>query len=204
MNTFKLSDCEIQNKEVMYEGVFRMVRYALRFRLFQGGWSNTVCREVMERRSAVGILPYDPVLDEIILIEQFRPGPLSHSSSPWLFEIVAGVFDGSESPEEVAEREMIEETGSPLLDLYPIYAYFVSPGGCNEYLHLFCGCVNAAEVAGIHGLAEEGENIRTIRLPFSEALTWLKQGHIQTAPAIVTLQWLQLNREWLRTLWLNK
>jgi len=204
LNIFTQNDYEIIKREVPYQGIFRMARYHLRFRLFNGGFSQVVIREVMERKSAAGVLPYDPVLDQVVLIEQFRPGAIANPQSPWLLEIVAGVIESHEEPKNVAEREATEEAGCEILDIYPICEYFVSPGGSNEYFHLFCGRIDASDAGGIHGLEEENEDIRTFTLSTDEALMLLQEGKIKTAPAIISLQWLQLNREWLKQLWQTK
>jgi ADP-ribose pyrophosphatase len=181
-----------------------MARYQLRYRLFNGGWSQVIIREVMERKSAVGVLLYDPLLDQVVLIEQFRPGAMANPQSPWLIEIVAGVIEANDDPKNVVNREAHEEAGCEILDLYPICEYFVSPGGSNEYFHLYCGRIDASNAGGIHGLAEENEDIRTFTLPTDEALKLLHDGKIKTSPAIISLQWLQLNREWLKQLWQKK
>jgi len=203
-SVFTQNDYEIIERTVPYQGIFRMARYQLRFRLFNGHWSNVVIREVMERKSATAILPYDPILDQIVLIEQFRPGAIANPESPWLIEIVAGVLSPEEKPHEVAIREAQEEAGCDILDLYPICEYFVSPGGSNEYCHLYCGRIDAADVGGIYGLPEENEDIRAVTLAADDAFILLQEGKIKTSPAIITLQWLQLNREWLRQLWQTK
>ncbi|MBX3708505.1 MAG: NUDIX domain-containing protein [Gammaproteobacteria bacterium] len=201
LHSFTQNDYEIIKCDVLYDGVFRTVRYHLQFRLFHGGWSPTVVRELMERKPAVAILPYDPVLDQVVLIEQFRPGAFANPQSPWLIEVVAGLIDKKQTPEEVALREASEEAGCEILDLYPICEYFVSPGGSNEYLWLFCGRIDASNAGGIHGLHEENEDIRTFTLPAEEAFILVQEGSIKTSPAIISLQWLQLNREWLKQLW---
>lgn len=202
---FTQNDYEFVKREVLYEGHFRMARYHLRFRLFNGGWSNNITREVMERPSAVAILLYDPILDRVVLIEQFRPGSLANPHSPWLLEIVAGVIGKEEKhPDAVAKREAREEAGCEVLDIYPICEYFVSPGGSNEYIWVFCGRIDASNVDGIYGLKEENEDIRTFTLSVDEALTLIQEGKIKTSPAIISLQWLQLNREWLKQLWQTK
>jgi ADP-ribose pyrophosphatase len=201
---FTQNDYEIVKREVPYHGIFRMAVYELRYRLFNGGWSKTVSREVMERPSAAGVLPYDPVLDRVILIEQFRPGALANPGSPWLIEIVAGILEPDEKPDAVALREGKEEAGCEILDLYPVSEYFVSPGGSNEYLWLYCGRIDASESGGIHGLVAENEDIRTFTVSADEAFIMLQEGKIRTSPAIIALQWLQLNREWLRQLWQTK
>jgi ADP-ribose pyrophosphatase len=204
INSFTQEDYEILQRDVLYQGIFRMVRYHMRYRLFNGGWSNTVTREVMERKSAAAVLPYDPVLDRVVLIEQFRPGALSNPQSPWIIETVAGVYGPDETPDKVAIREAKEEAGCEILDIYPICEYFVSPGGSNEYLHLYCGRIDASDSGGIHGLDEENEDIRAFTLSAEEAFIWVQEGKICTSPAIISLQWLQLNREWLIQLWQTK
>ncbi len=204
VTSFTQNDYEIINRDVLHQGFFRMARYELRYRLFDGGWGEPVTREVMERKSAAAILPYDPILDQVVLIEQFRPGAIANPQSPWVLEIVAGVLDPHEKPAEVAKREAQEEAGCEVMDIYPIYEYFVSPGGSNEYLWLFIGHIDASETGGIHGLSEEHEDIRTFTVSTDEAFMLVQEGKIKTAPAIIALQWLQLNREWLKQLWQAK
>lgn len=198
---FNHDDYEIVEREVLYDGVFRLCRYHIRYRLFDGGWSETINREVLERSSAAAVLPYDPRLDQVVLIEQFRPGALAYPPGPWLIEVVAGIIDINEKPSEVAIREAYEEAGCTIQTLYPINNYFVSPGGCNEYVHLYCGKINASAVGGVHGLQDESENIRAYAMPAEQAFEALCNGQIKTAPAIIALQWLQINRQMLRALW---
>jgi ADP-ribose pyrophosphatase len=200
---FNHNDYEIINREVLYEGHFRLVRYKLRSRLFNGGWSKDFTREVMERSSAVAVLPYDPYLDQVILIEQFRPGALARPGSPWTLEIVAGIIDTDERPEEVALREAREEAGCVIESLYPLPSFFPSCGATNEFLHLFVGKADTSATGGIYGLADEFENIRAFAVPAEEAFEKVRAGFIQTAPAIVALQWLQLNKHLLQALWLE-
>lgn len=202
--SFSNADYKISKHEVLYQGVFRLARYELQHRLFNGGMSQTISREVLERKSAVGVLPYDPVLDQVVLIEQFRVGAMSDPESPWMVELVAGVFDADETPPEVAKREATEEANCEILDLFPICEYFVSPGGSNEYIHLYCGRIDASEAGGIHGLQDENEDIRAFTVSADEAFALAQENKLKNAPTIITLQWLQLNREWLRQLWQTK
>lgn len=202
--SFTHNDYEIIKREVLYQGIFSLARYHIRHRLFNGQWSTVFNREILERQPAAAVLPYDPILDRIILIEQFRTGALANPRHPWLIEVIAGVYDKTEQPPEVAKREAEEEAGCKILDLYPICDYFVSPGGSNEYIHLFCGRVDASNVGGTHGLIEENEDIHAFSLTLNEALIWLQEGKIKTSPVIISLLWLQLNKEWLKQLWAPK
>ncbi|MDR3490560.1 MAG: NUDIX domain-containing protein [Gammaproteobacteria bacterium] len=200
-NTFTSDDYEMLQREVLYKGVFTLARLHIRYKLFDGSWSHTIKREILERLSAAAVLPYDPVRDEIILIEQFRPGAIFHEHNPWLIEIVAGILDSEQDSNDVAKREAEEEAGCVISDLLPIYEYFISPGGSNEYLHLYVGKTDTSNIERINGLAEEDENIRATVMSSEQAFTLLRDGLIKTSPAIISLQWLQLNRTMLQNLW---
>lgn len=204
ITSFTQNDYEVVRREVLYQGFFRLVRNHIRHAKFDSTWTVEFTREILERPSAVGVLPYDPVLDQVVLIEQFRAGALANPQSPWLVEIIAGIYKSSDKPKEIIRREAEEEAGVELLDLYPLYEYFVSPGGSDEQFMLYCGRIDASSAGGIFGLAEEHEDIRAFALPLDEAIELMREGKIKTAPAIIALQWLQLNREWLRQLWQTK
>jgi len=192
----------ILDKTVCYDGFFRLERYRLRHRLFSGAWSRVLTRELFERGHAAAVLPYDPVLDVVVLVEQFRIGALEAPGDPWLLEIVAGVIDHpEETPEDVARREAVEEANCQLQEVIHICDYFVSPGGTSERISLFCGKVDASGAGGLCGLAAEEEDIRVIVLPFVEALEQLHAGKINSAAPIIALQWLQLNHDQLRARW---
>lgn len=192
---------EILDRTVCYQGFFRIDRYRLRHRLFNGEWGPELVREVFERGHAAAVLPYDPERDEVVLIEQFRVGALGGSNDPWLVEIVAGIIEPDETPEAVARREAIEESGCHIAELVSICDYFVSPGGTTERLALFCGKVDASEAGGTHGLPEEHEDIRVVVMPADEAFEQISAGVIKAAAPIIALQWLRLNRGELRHRW---
>ena len=194
-------DIELLEKTEAYKGYFRIVRYRLRHRLFAGGWSGEVRREVFERGHAVGVLPYDPVADSVVLIEQFRIGALVAGMSPWLIEVVAGIVEEDETPEEVARRETQEEAGLEILALMPMCRYLVSPGGSSESVRLYCGRVDSRGAGGIHGLAEEHEDIRVDRLPYGEAMRLLEEGRVTNSVSLIALQWLALHRDRVRAAW---
>ncbi len=204
LTTFTQNDYEITKREVLYQGFFRLVKHHIRHLKFDNTWTQEFSREVFERHSAVGVLPYDPALDQIVLIEQFRAGAIANPQSPWLVEIIAGIYQHDQQPKEVAKHEAEEEAGLEVLDLYPVYEYFVSPGGSDEQFSLYIGRVDASQAGGIFGLPEENEDIRAFTLSLDDALDIMRAGKIKTAPAIIALQWLQLNREWLRQLWQTK
>lgn len=192
---------EILGKETVYQGFFRLDRYRLRHSLFGGGESKVLVRELFERGHAVGVLPYDPVRDEVVLVEQFRVGALEEPDGPWLLEIVAGMIEPGEQPQEVAHREAAEEAGCVLQELVPVARYYSSPGGSSERVTVFCARVSTEGLGGIHGEPSEGEDIGVVVLPFAEAFALVENGRIKAALPIIALQWLALNRERLRREW---
>ncbi len=189
---------EIVAEAPVYRGFFNLSTYRLRHTLYAGGWSEPLERELFHRGRCVAVLPYDPVSDTVVLIEQFRIGALGGKEEPWLMEIIAGAVEPGESPDEVARREALEEAGCRLGELLPIGEFYTTPGGCSEKVTVFCGLLDGEVNPGIHGLAEEGEDIRSLVVGVDEALAWLESGIIDSAIPALALQWLALNRERIR------
>lgn len=202
-------DVEVLDREVAYQGYFRVDRYRLRHRLFAGGWSTPMQRELFERGHAVAVLPYDPRLDRLVLLEQFRIGALAAADTPWLpegasswlLEIVAGIIDDGEVPTEVARREAVEEIGCAVTDLEPVACVLLSPGVLSETIRIYCGRVDASGAGGIHGLMAEHEDIRVFTATPDEAFRWLDDGRIINATAVIALQWFRLHYGSLRERW---
>jgi ADP-ribose diphosphatase len=194
-------DVEIIDRKIVYDGYFRMDRYRLRHRLHDGDWSGEITRELFERGHAAALLPYDPALDVVVLIEQFRIGAYAAGWKPWLFEVVAGIIEPGETPDDVVRREAAEEAGLSVTDLVPIAEYLPSPGGTSETTALFCGRVDAARAGGIHGLADEGEDIEVSVHESKDIESLVSAGQIRNAASLIALQWFLLNRKTLRRRW---
>ena len=202
IHQFSDKDIQIIKKEPLYDGFFKMVKYHFKHKLFQGGWSDVIQREVFERGHAVAVLPYDPVLKEFVMIEQVRIGALATSSSPWLIEVVAGIIDPDEEAEEVCYREAKEEAGIELTKLTKALSYLASPGGTTERLHIYVGKVDASQAHGVHGLDYEGEDILVHRVPEEQALSWINEGKIENSATLIALQWFALNKQQVLDDWL--
>ncbi|MBA1190030.1 NUDIX domain-containing protein [Pseudomonas entomophila] len=192
---------EIVERVNCYQGFYRLDKLRLRHELFAGGLGREISRELFVRHDAVCVLPYDPQRDEVVLIEQFRVGALDKTQNPWLIELVAGLIDKDEQPEEVAHREAEEEAGLTFSALWPMTRYFPSPGGSDEFVHLFLGRCDSEGAGGLHGLEEEGEDIRVKVWSFEDALQAVRDGRIANAASIIAVQWLALNRDEVRGLW---
>ena len=206
MTNLKQSDVSMIEKETGYDGFFKINKYTLTHRMFNGEETRPLIRECFERGHAVGVLAYDPWQDNIVLLEQFRIGAYVNeekheTQSPWLLEIIAGIVESGESQQEVAHREAFEEAGCSLLALESIGNFYSSPGGTSETTQLYCGCVHSDGLGGVHGLEEEGEDIRVLVISFTEAVEWLKEGRLNNACAMISMQWLMLNRNEIRYKW---
>ncbi|MCR9509573.1 ADP-ribose diphosphatase [Vibrio parahaemolyticus] len=197
---FTSRDVEIISKESVFEGFFKMVKYRFKHKLFAGGWSDVVEREMFERGHAAAMLPYDPKTDQVVIIEQIRIGALEHEH-PWQLEIVAGMIDRAESAKEVIRREAEEEAGITVGRVASVTSYYPSSGGCSEKLDVFVGEVDASKAHGIHGLDYEDEDIRVHVLSREQAYQWVKDGRFENGASIIALQWLQLNHQELRSQW---
>ncbi|MDP2573814.1 ADP-ribose diphosphatase [Vibrio penaeicida] len=197
---FTPQDVKIISRKSLYRGFFSMVKYTFQHKLFAGGWSNPVEREMFERGHAAAMLPYDPIEDKVVLIEQIRVGALEHNS-PWQLEIVAGVIDTDESSEEVVRREAVEEAGVEIGEIETITSYYPSSGGCSEKLDVFIGQVAASSAKGIHGLDYEDEDIKVHVMSRQEAYQLVRDGIIENGASIIALQWLELHHEELKSRW---
>jgi len=191
----------VLEQTVAFAGFFKIVRYRLRHEQFAGGMGPELVREVLERGHAVAVLPFDPVRDQVVLIEQFRTGALGVVAAPWLLEPVAGIIEPGERAPDVARREAAEEAGLELLELVPACTYFASPGGSTETCQTFIGRVDARNAGGIFGLPDEGEDIKVHVVALDQALAFLAENRIHAVSTIVALQWLALHRAELAQRW---
>lgn len=188
------SDVKIKSEKILHQGFLKISEYQLQHKRFDGNWTPELRRELVHRPNAVGVLLYDPSLNQVVLIEQFRLGGFE-AGSPWLIEIVAGLVEKNEDPESVARREVLEEAGLTVQTLMPVFDYWVTPGISDERIILYCGKVDARHAGGIHGLKEEHEDIRVFAVPTAEAFEMRRTGKIKNAIALMALLWLECHQE---------
>lgn len=199
---FGPGDVETLRAEPAYANYFAVDEYLLRFRRFDGAFSVPVERAVFGSGDAVMVLPYDPARDSVLLVEQFRSGPLARGEAdPWSLEGIAGRCDPMEEPEATARREAREEAGLALGRIERICAYYSSVGMLSEYITAFAGEADLGEAGGEFGLASEDEDIRAHVVPRAEALAAVASGEVNNAPTILALLWLDRHAERLRRDW---
>lgn len=200
---FTTNDVEMIATEPLYRGFFSLTRYRFRHRLFDGSMSGEVQREIFERGHAAILLPYDPQLDNVVLVEQIRIAASETSPTPWLLELVAGMIEPGESVEQVAQREGLEEAGISVKRHKQVMSYLASPGGTSERSSIVVGEVDSSTASGVHGLPEEHEDIRVHVVSREQAYQWVEDGTIDNAASVIALQWLQLHYLSLRNEWLQ-
>lgn len=197
---FSRDDVVVEKRETLFRGFYRLDKLHLRHRQFAGGLGPVITRELFVRPAAVGVLVYDVEVDSVLLIEQFRVGALD-DAHPWQLEIIAGLIEPGEAPEDVVRREALEEAGITLAAMEKVMDFLPSPGGSDERFALYVAQADLSLAGGIHGLPEEGEDIRVNVMSLNQAMTALQRGRINNAPCIVALQWLALNKPRLVARW---
>lgn len=185
---------KIESSEIVYEGFYKLEKIHFNHALFKGGHSNTVDREQFVRGNVVGVLAHDPKFDKVALVEQFRIGARNRSDHPWLIEIIAGMVEPGEQPEDVAVREAYEEAGIQLTHVQEVQRYLASPGASTEEVIVYYAHADLSEAGGVFGLAEESEDILLHVLSADEAINMFEAGKICNALSIIALQWFRHHR----------
>lgn len=181
----------ILNRDTVYKGFYRLQRLTLEHDRFDGDTAGPLVREVLHRSDVAAALLHDPASDQVVMVEQYRAGPHLAGDYPWLIDIVAGRIETGQTPVEAIQREIVEESGLPPLSIHPIGTYFTAPHISSEKVHLFYANVKSDAVAGTHGVAHEGEDIRPRVFGREEALDLQKQQPLSL--------WAGLALGWLKT-----
>ncbi|MFZ7089652.1 gamma-glutamylcyclotransferase [Primorskyibacter sp. 2E233] len=201
-NPMTMDDVAIVGDRPGYDGFFRIKAFDLTHRRFDGSQSAVIGREAFVAFDAALVLPYDPVLDKVLLIEQLRYGPIQRGDpAPWVLEPIAGLVDAGEAPEDCARREAVEEAGLQMRQLLPISKGYSSPGYSTEFFHCFLGLcdLSGRSETGQGGLATEHEDIRNHAIPFDHAMALIDSGEVNAVPLAMMLLWLATKREGLRS-----
>jgi ADP-ribose pyrophosphatase len=199
-------DVVIESAQTVWGGRFPMQLVRFRQRRFDGAMSGPRTWELLRRGRAAAILPYDPVSDQVVVIEQFRLPAFAAGLKPVLVELAAGLIDGDDTAEATILRESREEMGLEVHDLLRIGDFLLTPGGSDEMCTLFAGRVHVGEmgpdgVMGIGGLASEQEDIRVRALPASYVIEQAIAGAYPNSVATIGLLWFAARRDWLRARW---
>jgi ADP-ribose pyrophosphatase len=201
-------DVIVESDETVWKGRFSLDIIKFRQRRFDGTFSGTRTWELLRRGKAAAVLPYDPVLDLVVVIEQFRLPAFAAGLNPVMVELAAGLVDPTETPEVTILRESHEEMGLQVDSLEKIGDFLLTPGGCDELCSIFAGRVRLGEIGadgfvGTGGLASEQEDIVVRALPAEEVIEKAIAGAYPNSVCTIGLLWFAARREWLRGKWLK-
>lgn len=196
------SDVQVLRHRQSYANFFALEEYDLTYRRFDGSRSPVINRAVFVSGDAVTVLPYDPARDRVLLIEQFRAGPMGRGDpQPWLLEAIAGRIDAGETPEQAARREAVEEAGLALGALEFVAGYYPSPGAKSEYIYSYVALTDLPDgIEGVFGVEGEAEDIRGHLVSCETFMSLVESGEVNNAPLMLTAFWLQRERTRLRAL----
>ena len=184
----------IEKHERLLDDFFKVDRFFVRLPKLDGTLSGPRKQLVLDRGDAVAVLLFRPETQTIILIKQFR-FPASQKVDGWLLEVVAGMVDDGENPEEAAKRETLEESGYDVRELELIAEFFPTPGGSNERIYLYYAEVSAGmRTADGGGLVSEGEDIEIVEVGLDQAASMMQQGRLQDAKTLIAIQWCLLRK----------
>lgn len=193
------SDVIVHRHSRAYVDYFGMEEIDLQYRQHDGTMGPVLKRNGLLQGSAIVLLPYDPIRDVVLLVEQFRtPVFLIDDPEPWMWEPVAGMIDPLESPEQAAHREAQEEAGVSLRALEFAGGAYSSSGSSTEYIYLYVGLGDLTETTNSGGLATEGEDIRTRILPFEDFMQMVDSHMFKDLPLLSLAHWLARHRDRLR------
>lgn len=190
--TYNKKDFEITAREFIYSGFIKVEKVSLRHQLFnQTEFTPIIQRELIRRKEAAGVLIFNDQQQQFALIEQFRVGAIDDALSPWQLEIIAGVLDGDETPENCIRRESLEESGCEIDTLEHLFSFYPSAGACDEIFHLYVAQAELPEHGGVFGMPDEGENIQLHIMQYADLSELLSSSRLRNAPVIMALQWLK-------------
>jgi ADP-ribose pyrophosphatase len=185
----------IRNVTPLHDGFLKVNRYELDVGK-HGGGRHTLMWELMERGDAVAVLGYDPARDEVVLVNEIRPGALAVGEYPYLDNLVAGGIGDAEPILDAAAREMKEETGLDLRDPVVVHpGAYVSSGGTTERIAIVFGIVDTSRAGGIHGSPHEHEDILTVVLPAQEFIERVRRAELSDMKTLLAGYWFAEYRD---------
>ena len=190
------TNIQIEDLKREYLGFFALNQVDLKYPFFDNSTSGLKSRTILMGSEASLILPYDPILDKVLLVEQFRIGPFCRGDkAPWVYEPVAGMIEFGEKPEDAAKREVFEEAGIQVTNLVKINSGYPNPGEATTYFYNYIGIVDLSDYSpGIYGVRDEGEDIRTHVIDFKEVFNWSISNKLRVLPLNTMVLWLALNK----------
>ncbi|SFI75084.1 NUDIX domain-containing protein [Celeribacter neptunius] len=198
--TLSREDVTLLRQDIPYSHFFAVDDSHLKHRRFGGGETDVMTRAGFLMADAVTVLPYDPLRDRVLVIEQFRFGPYARGDLfPWMVEPIAGRVDAGEGPEATARREAVEEAGVTLGALHKVAEYYPSAGAMTEYITSYVGIADLPQgLEGIGGLDHEHEDIASTLMSYERLMEMCDAGQLDVGPLYMSAFWLARHRDKIR------
>ncbi|MDD9908947.1 MAG: NUDIX hydrolase [Ahrensia sp.] len=152
-------------------------------------------REIVRTQHAVAVVAYDPKLDRLVMIRQFRIGAQLAHQRGFCTEVVAGLIDPGEDAHTTAARELEEETGLSAIRVEKLCEFLTTPGMTDELLHLYYAQVDASSLSSESGVGSETEQTFPFTLTLEDALAAVDEGRITNGIAMIALFQFTRHRE---------
>jgi ADP-ribose pyrophosphatase len=199
-------DVVIESQQRPWSGRYAVDLIRFRHRHFNGAMSDVRTWELWRRGRAVALVPYDPVSNTVVLIEQFRLAALVAGLEPVMVELPAGLVEDGEDPEPAMHRELEEETRLQADRLERIGTFLLTAGASDETVELYAGRIQVPPhgpdgIVGLAGAETEGEDIRIRVWPADKAIALAQAGALANSVTAIGLLWLASKRDFLRRQW---
>lgn len=180
----------VQGRRCLFDDFFKVDEVTVAVEADDGSVGAPQRRLVFERGDSVAATVLHVESRELLFTEQLRVPALAKAGG-WLVEVMAGIIDEGEAPEQALRRELEEELGYRADTLVPVASFFTSPGGSSERIFLFHAEVSDdGRISAGGGLASEHEDIRIVRMSLADAAAALHAGRWNDAKTLIGLQWL--------------
>ena len=139
---------------------------------------NLAAREVVYHPGGVAVLALDEN-NNVALVRQFR-----YPIQQLLLELPAGKLDHGTEEDHLlgAKRELSEETGLEAAEWTYLGHMLVSPGFCDEALHMYL----ARNLTRVDQHLDEDEFLDVVTMPFDQLLQQVMDGTIVDAKTVTT------------------
>ena len=181
----------VEKRALLLDDYFKVEEATVSYQKFDGTMSPVVRRLDLVRGDAVAAVLFNKKRQRVILVSQFRYATLSRGTG-WMTEVIAGLIDNGETPEDAVKREILEEAGYETETLERIFSFYPTPGITSERVILFYAETSGGDPVAKGGVLDhEDEDIQVLELPLEDALRQVERGEIADAKTIIGLMWLR-------------
>lgn len=153
--------------------------------------------DIVDTHNSVAILLYHEALDSFVFVKQFRPSIYLKNKDGFTYELCAGIVDKDKSLIEIAQEEILEETGYavPLEKMEKISSFYTAVGFAGGRQTLYFAVLDESMKVNEGGGIED-ENIEVIYLKKEDTLEFMFDESIATTSGLMfALMWYFRNDE---------